>query len=244
MKKLLIMMMMSALFVSAANETKPETKAEAKPEKDISMKDVSYCFGLNMGRYFKDMKVDADLDMIMAGIGDGLKGAKPKLKKNEQRSIMLLFQKEVNKRKMKLLEERKIMREKLAPINKEKGAKFLAENLKKKGVKATESGLQYIVVKEGSGDSPKPTDTIKVNYRGTLLDGTVFDSSYLNDEPATFQVQAVIPGWIEGIQLMKVGGKYTFYIAPELAYQYRGAGPDIGPNETLIFDVELLEIVK
>jgi len=240
MKKLLTLLIMGALCASAANEAKPE----AKLEEDINMKDVSYCLGLEVGRNFKELKIDVDLEMLAAGFGDAFTDATPKLDRNKQRTIMILFQKEMLKRKKEIMAERKKLREKMAEVNTSKGAKFLAENLKKKGVKATKSGLQYIVKKEGTGTAPTPTDTIKVHYRGTLLDGTVFDSSYIRGEPATFQVKSVIPGWIEGIQLMKVGGKYTFFIPPALAYQYRGAEPDIGPNETLIFEVELLGIEK
>jgi FKBP-type peptidyl-prolyl cis-trans isomerase len=238
MKQLLITLLACVLCVSAAYAE----KAEEKKEEDISMKDVSYCLGLDMGQQFKELKVDVDLDMLAAGILDGIKGTEPKLDRSKRRTIMIAFQKEMLKRRKEIMAERQKLREKTALVNKEKGLAFLKENAKKKGVKTTESGLQFLVLKEGTGSSPKPTDTIKVNYKGTLLDGTEFDSTYLKGEPAVFQVQSVIPGWIEGIQLMKVGGKYKFFIPPDLAYAYRGAEPDIGPNETLIFEVELLGI--
>jgi len=124
----------------------------------------------------------------------------------------------------------------------EKGEKFLAENKSKEGVKTTSSGLQYKVLKEGSGKSPSSSDTVVCHYRGTLLDGTEFDSSYKRNEPAEFPLNRVIPGWTEGVQLMKEGSKYQFFIPSKLAYGSTGAGGVIGPDETLIFEVELIKI--
>ena len=124
----------------------------------------------------------------------------------------------------------------------EKGQAFLAENAKKPGVQQTASGLQYLIEKPGEGKAPKPTSTVKVNYRGTLLDGTEFDSSYKRNEPIEFPLNAVIRGWTEGLQLIKPGGKIRLFIPSNLAYGPRGAGGIIGPDETLIFDVELLEV--
>ena len=126
----------------------------------------------------------------------------------------------------------------------EAGEKFLAENAKKEGVKTTASGLQYKVIKSGTGESPKPTDTVKVHYHGTLIDGTVFDSSVQRGEPISFPVQGVIPGWIEALQLMKVGDKWQLFIPSKLAYGERNPSPLIGANSTLIFEVELLGIEK
>jgi FKBP-type peptidyl-prolyl cis-trans isomerase len=152
---------------------------------------------------------------------------------DELRQVMVQFSKD--------------MREKAATANKDaaeknakEGEKFLADNKAKPGVKTTASGLQYVVEKEGSGTPPKETDTVVVNYRGTLIDGTEFDSSYKRGEPATFPVNRVIKGWTEALQLMKPGAKYKLFIPANLAYGAGGAGGDIGPNSTLIFDVELL----
>ena len=124
----------------------------------------------------------------------------------------------------------------------EKGVKFLEENARKEGVKTTKSGLQYLVLREGSGKKPKAADVVVVNYRGTLIDGKEFDSSYSRNEPIEFPLNGVIPGWTEGVQLMKEGAKYRLFVPSELAYGSRGAGSAIGPNETLIFDVELLKV--
>jgi len=131
-----------------------------------------------------------------------------------------------------------------AEKNKATGDAFLAENKKKEGVVATASGLQYKILKEGTGDQPKATDKVKVHYRGTTISGKEFDSSYARKEPIVFALNEVIKGWTEGVQLMKVGAKFQFFIPSDLAYGKRGAPPDIGPNETLIFEVELLAIEK
>jgi len=130
----------------------------------------------------------------------------------------------------------------MSAINLAKGEKFLEDNAKKEGVITTASGLQYLVITEGTGKSPKKTDTVLVHYAGTLINGTEFDSSYSRREPIEFPLNGVIAGWTEGVQLMKEGAKYRFFIPSKLAYGTRGAGPDIGPNEALIFDVELLKV--
>lgn len=132
----------------------------------------------------------------------------------------------------------------LLETNKDAAAEFLKKNKTEKGVKVTDSGLQYKVVKEGKGEKPTATDTVKVHYKGTLIDGTEFDSSYKRNEPVTFKANKVIPGWTEALQLMTPGSKYTLYLPPELAYGDRGAPPAIEPGALLIFDVELVEIVK
>jgi FKBP-type peptidyl-prolyl cis-trans isomerase len=137
--------------------------------------------------------------------------------------------------------QQKINEAKFAGV-KASGATFLAENAEKEGVTTTESGLQYTVITEGEGVKPKATDTVTVHYRGTLLDGTEFDSSYSRDQPASFGLNQVIPGWTEGVQLMNIGSKYKFFVPYKLGYGDRGAGQSIGPYETLIFEVELLEI--
>ena len=132
--------------------------------------------------------------------------------------------------------------EKLAESNRQQGSTFLAANGGKEGITVRPSGLQYKVLRQGSGLKPTISDRVTVYYRGTLIDGTEFDSSYARGEPTTFAVAGVIPGWTEGLQLMSVGSHYCFFVPPELGYGYKGAGNDIGPNATLIFEVELLEI--
>ena len=145
---------------------------------------------------------------------------------------------------MKMQKEQMQKMEALAKENKKQGEVFLAENKKKKNVTTTKSGLQYIVLRKGKGKKPKATEQVKVHYKGTLIDGTEFDSSYKRREPVTFPVNRVIPGWSEALQLMNVGSKYQLFIPSNLAYGERGGGPQIGPNATLIFEVELLSIEK
>lgn len=217
--------------VLAASTVLAQDKSPLKDQKDK----VSYSIGLDIGQTFKKQKMDLNTDALALGMKDAVSGSKPLLTEEQVKETMAGFQKE--------------MMEKQASVNKEAsdknsaaGEKFLAENKKKEGVKTTASGLQYKVLKEGSGASPKETDTVVTNYRGTLLDGTEFDSSYKRGEPASFPVNRVIKGWTEALQMMKPGSKYQLYIPANLAYGERGAGQDIGPNSTLIFDVELMSI--
>jgi len=193
---------------------------------------LSYAIGMNMAAGLKRQAVEADVDALSRGIRESLAG-KTAMTEQEARDTINVWQKE---KQAKMEEERKKVGEK----NKTEGAAFLEENKKKAGVVTLPSGLQYSVVTAGSGDSPKANDTVTVNYRGTLVDGTEFDSSYKNNQPATFQLDRVIKGWTEGLQLMKPGAKFHFVIPADLAYKERGSGPQIGPNATLIFDVEMI----
>ena len=227
MKNLLIGITLVTLAAPAFAEDRPALK-DAKDK-------VSYSIGLDIGMTFQKQKMEINSDVLAAGVKDGLTGAKPLLSPDEVRQVMTQFAKD--------------MRDKTAAVNKEaaekntkEGEKFLAENKAKPGVKTTASGLQYKVEKEGNGTPPKETDTVEVNYRGTLIDGTEFDSSYKRGEPATFPVNRVIKGWTEALQLMKPGAKYHLFIPSNLAYGPGGTGGDIGPNSTLIFDVELLSV--
>jgi FKBP-type peptidyl-prolyl cis-trans isomerase len=213
---------------------KPAAAAQAgKPE---ALNDrASYVIGYNLGRTLKQNDVQASTDLLNKGLRDGLTGEKGMLTDEEMQATMQEFQKQVagqQEAKQKVAGEK----------NKTEGEAFLAKNKTKAGVKTTASGLQYEVLKEGTGPSPKPTDTVSVNYLGTTIDGTKFDSSYDRKEPATFVLNQVIPGWTEGVQLMKVGSKYKFYIPAALGYGEKGAGNVIGPNAPLVFEVELLSI--
>ncbi|MDK2847765.1 MAG: FKBP-type peptidyl-prolyl cis-trans isomerase FklB [Desulfuromonadales bacterium] len=196
---------------------------------------VSYGIGLRIGKDFKSQQVELNPDLLMKGIEDGLAGTEPLLSDEQIRETMVAFQQEMMEREKTRLEEASVK-------NAEEGKKFLEENAKKEGVVTLPSGLQYKVITEGSGKQPSSEDTVKVHYRGTLVDGTEFDSSYSRNEPAEFPVGGVIPGWTEALQLMKEGSKWQLVLPPELAYGERGAGPRIGPNATLVFEVELLEV--
>jgi FKBP-type peptidyl-prolyl cis-trans isomerase FklB len=203
--------------------------------KPIELKDntdkASYSIGLNIGTNLKHQNVDLNPDALMAGLKDGLSGNKPQLTDDQVREAMMGLEKDMEQKQAVVAQK-----------NKADGDKFLAENKTKPGVKTTASGLQYKVEKEGKGTSPKANDMVTVNYRGTLIDGTEFDSSYKRGQPATFPVGGVIRGWTEALQLMKPGAKYQLVIPPTLGYGERGAGRDIGPNSTLIFDVELIDV--
>ncbi len=202
-------------------------------EKSTQLKDqkdkVSYSVGLQIGFNLSRQKVDINPDILAAGIKDALAG-KPQLNPDQIKEVMTAFEKDMEQKQKEAGDK-----------NKTEGAKFLEENKKKEGVKTTGSGLQYKVLKEGNGAQPKATDTVTVNYRGTLINGTEFDSSYKRGQPATFPVNGVIKGWTEALQLMKVGSKYQLFIPSSLAYGERAVSPDLSANSTLIFEVELLD---
>lgn len=205
--------------------------ADVPQLKDQKQK-FSYSVGMSLANGWKRQSIDLDTDTLFQGIRDAM-GGKTLLTESESREIIMGFQRELRARQ----EE---MRKQQGEKNKKDGAAFLAENRTKDGVVTLPSGLQYKVLVEGKGESPKATDTVTVNYRGTLLDGTEFDSSYKRGQPATFNVTGVIRGWTEALQLMKPGAKWQLYIPAELAYGERGSGQNIGPNATLQFEVELI----
>ena len=216
-----------ALLLSTC--TPPEKKIELKDEKAKASYSVGYQFGQNL----KKMHADLDAGVLSKGLEDALSGKESLLSEEEMGSSLSdLRQKSMAAVQQELKEQ--------AEKNLVEGEKFLAENKTKEGVKTTASGLQYKVLTEGEGPSPNAGDTVTVNYRGTLIDGTEFDSSYKRGEPATFPLTGVIPGWTEALQLMKKGSKWMLYIPPDLAYGERGAGNRIPPNSTLIFEVELI----
>ena len=201
-----------------------QEKVQLKTQKDS----VSYSIGLNMGKNLKQQSVDVDPAILARGIKDVLDSAKTLLTEQQVQECMTNFQTQMMKTKGE-----KAVKE---------GAAFLAANKTKEGVVTLPDGLQYTILTAGTCKKPKETETVSVNYRGTLVDGTEFDSSYKRGQPAEFQVNGVIKGWVEALQLMPVGSKWELYIPPELAYGDRGAGGVIGPNTTLIFQVELLSI--
>lgn len=208
--------------------------AEEVP-KLVDQKDkISYSIGMDIGSNLKRQSIDVDVDLLAKGVKDAMSGDNTLLSGEEARETLIALQKE-------LVEKAQERRRQAAEKNKREGEAFLAENKKKEGVVTLPSGLQYKVLESGDGSSPKETDTVETNYRGTLIDGTEFDSSYERGETAVFPINGVIAGWTEALQLMKVGDKWQLFIPSELAYGERGAGP-IGPNSTLIFDVELVSI--
>lgn len=202
------------------------------------MNKISYSLGLNIGRQLKEMGVKSDFCAgdFAAAVEDIVKGRAPQVSVDEANAILGTFFAELEQRRAAEAAER-------GRTAKVDGEKFLADNAKRQGVVVTASGLQYAILQEGSGRRPKATDTVRCHYQGTLIDGTVFDSSYQRKEPCDFGLNQVIAGWTEGVQLMKEGSKYRFFIPYQLAYGERGAGAAIPPCSALVFDVELLKVL-
>jgi FKBP-type peptidyl-prolyl cis-trans isomerase FklB len=192
---------------------------------------LSYLIGFQVGQSFKQQGLDVDVDVVATAIKDVLADAKPRLSLEEMKATVKSLQEEAGK-KMAVAGD----------ANKKEGEAFLTANKTKEGVVALPSGLQYKVVTQGTGKKPKATDTVVVNYRGTLISGKEFDSSYKRGEPVTFPVNGVIKGWQEILPLMQEGSKYQVFIPSDLAYGPQGTGGDIGPNATLVFDIELVSI--
>jgi len=231
MKQIVVLLMALVAGLSACAQDQKKTELKTEVEK------VSYAFGQNIGISLKQMETEIDLAALVQGLRDTLEGSKPLLSAEDCSKVLQEFS-------MRRKQEHQKKADEMAEKNQTDGAAFLEQNKNRPGVQTTASGLQYEVLQEGSGPQPKATDEVTVHYRGTLIDGKEFDSSYKRGEPATFQLNQVIPGWTEGVQLMKTGSKYKFYIPPRLAYGERDAGDVIGPNSTLIFEVELVGIKK
>lgn len=192
---------------------------------------ISYIIGRDMATNLKKQGIDIESDPFVKGMKEVLEGKPSTLSQDEVQQAMMALQQEMAQKQNSAGSD-----------NKQAGEAFLAENKNKEGIKTLPSGLQYQVLQEGSGKSPSATDTVTTHYHGTLIDGTVFDSSYERNEPATFPVNGVIAGWTEALQMMKEGAKWRLFIPANLAYGAQGAGGTIGPNSTLVFDVELLSV--
>lgn len=196
----------------------------------------SYSVGVSIGRSWRQQDMEFDSDVVLRGIKDALSGSKTLLSDSEMQEVLNAYRTEHTLRRE---EKRKQLGEK----NRSDGAKFLAENKTKPGVTTLPDGLEYKVITTGNGTTPGSNDSVTVNYRGTLIDGTEFDSSFKRNQPATFSLNGVIKGWTEALQKMKAGSKWQLFVPPALAYGERGFGPQIGPNATLIFEIELLSVV-
>jgi len=229
MKRRLAMAVCTAMVLSGA-----AFAADAPVLKNNKEK-LSYSIGMDIGENLKQGSVDVDPDLLAKGLKDSYGGRKTILSEVEARKTIKDFQQTMTAKRAEAMQ-------KGAEENKAAGEEFLAENSKKTGVKTLPSGLQYKELTAGTGKMPKATDTVTVNYMGTLIDGKEFDSSYKRGAPATFPVSGVIAGWTEALQLMKEGAKWQLFIPSNLAYGERGAGGDIGPNATLIFEVELISV--
>lgn len=233
--KIRLMAILALLSVGiVACQQKEIKKDDLKTSKDK----ISYSIGLDIGKTLKRQSIEINENALLQGVKDAIqKDSLYLLTDAEIKETMMNFQKEMMEKQTAKMKE-------LGDKNKKDGEAFLAENKGKEGVKTTASGLQYKVVTAGTGATPKATDKVKVNYRGTLINGTEFDNSYKRGEPIVFNVNSVIKGWTEALQLMKVGDKWQLFIPSDLAYGPQGAGQTIPPNSTLIFDVELLGIEK
>lgn len=209
------------------------TAEEAVVKLDDAKQRISYTIGLNIGKDFKTQDVEIDTAALLAGVRDGIAGTAPRLNEEQMKAEVKTFREG-------MVAKQEAKQKAQAEKNKKEGAEFLAKNAKEAGVKVTQSGLQYKVLKEGTGAIPTKESIVKVHYRGTLLDGSVFDSSYERNEPLTLPVGGVIPGWTEALTMMKEGSKWQLYIPAELGYGEDGAPPVIGPHATLLFEVELL----
>ena len=238
----LLIALVPALIFAQEEVPAKGTKAKAKGTKEpaAAAADVtdqaSYAIGVNIGRSLAQEEAEVNIEQLIQGLRDALAKKKLTVTDAEMQKALTAFTKEAQAKAEAKAKE-------LGEKNKTEGDAFLTANAKKKGISTTKTGLQYSVLKAGEGKSPKKADTVKVHYHGTLIDGTVFDSSVERMEPAQFEVDRVIPGWTEALLAMKVGDKWKVFIPAELAYGERGNGP-IPPNAVLVFEVELLEIVE
>jgi FKBP-type peptidyl-prolyl cis-trans isomerase FklB len=198
---------------------------------------VSYCIGLETGRNIKRQFAEVDVNLLKDGFQDGIGGTAPKLSENEIQQILVALQQQIESQQREFVA-------KVAEENKKEGEAFLEQNKKQPGIVVTPSGLQYKVIQSGTGPKPTLLDEVKIHYRGTFIDGRIFDSTYEREEPVSLPVNRVIPGWSEVLQLMHEGDKWQVFIPSYLGYGEMGFGPEIGPNTTLIFEIELLKSKK
>ena len=222
---------------SPAPKSRPSgaAKAQAPLTLKTQKEKISYAIGMNIGTGMHRQSLQIDPNILVRGLKDALAGGKTLMTDEEAKAVMTQLQNEMRKAQQEKMQQ-------AGAANKKEGEAFLEANKTKEGVKVLPSGLQYKILKEGAGPKPTATDTVVCNYRGTLIDGKEFDSSYKRGEPATFPVNGVIKGWTEALQLMSVGSKWQLFLPSDLAYGDRGAGADIGPDATLIFEVELMSI--
>ncbi len=235
---ILVIILLTSVNASAQKKKKDKTPAAAPSALVLQSKldSISYIIGHDIGKNLKTNEIAINKDIFQAGVTNGLAGNDSVLSEEATSKVMMQFQQE-------MMAKREQATAAVSAEEKAKGKAFLEENKKQEGVKETPSGLQYKVITEGSGENPGPEDVVEVHYTGKLIDGTVFDSSVERGQPVKFPLNGVIPGWTEGLQLMKPGAKYMFYIPSDLAYGDRGTGPIPG-GATLIFEVELLSVEK
>ncbi len=231
--RLSLTIILAGLILSGCQES-GEAPSATSDALETDEQKVSYIMGMNIGSQIASDDFELNMETFNLGMADAFSGAEPRLSEDEVRTTIEAFQ-------AKIAEKQEAEAKKLAETNQKKGAAFLAEKAGSEGVVVLDSGLQYKVIEAGTGPRPGPENTVEVHYSGTLIDGTEFDSSYKRGVPAQFGVTQVIPGWTEALQLMPEGSKWELYIPSDLAYGPGGTGGAIGPNETLIFEVELLK---
>jgi len=231
----------AAVMSAVMQPQDPGVVSQGEVVLDSKAQKSSYVIGTDIGGRLSSQGFEIDQAALFAGLEDALTGAEPRLSEDEAHAAITEVIEEQQARAAQQREAAEVERAAAAEKNRAEGEAFLAANKDKEGVVTTESGLQYKVIVEGSGEKPAPEDTVQVHYRGTLIDGTEFDSSYARGEPAEFKLNQVIAGWTEALQLMSEGAKWELYIPSDLAYGSRGAGSDIGPDAVLIFEVELLK---
>jgi len=234
--EMVVIVILIFLIAMVMNLYAASTKSH-KEVLDTQAKKCSYAAGYDFGVNFLKRYDSIDLKSLIMGLEDAIKNNEPLMDENERLEALKVLGEEMKK---KLESELKMLSE----VNKEKGRKFLEENAKKEGVITTASGLQYKIIKEGSGLQPTMNDKIIVHYKGRLLNGTVFDDTFTKDKPAEFFMERLIPGWKEALQMMKEGSRWELYLKPELAYGEKGYGAAIGPYETVIFEIELIKVIK
>lgn len=233
---LLLAVALALVSTTRAQDKPADTTPAPAAAPDPALKDkVSYFIGTQIGRDFQSNGIELNLEVFIQAIKDATEGKESKYAEKDLEAAMQQFQTE-------MIAKQQAAAAAAAGNNSAEGEKFLASNGKREGVTTTTSGLQYEVVTKADGPKPKASDVVTVHYRGTLLDGKEFDSSYSRNEPASFPLNQVISGWTEGVQLMNVGSKFKFFIPSKLAYGENGSPPRIGPNSTLVFEVELLSI--
>jgi FKBP-type peptidyl-prolyl cis-trans isomerase len=229
MKPICCTMFLTVAFIASQSIAQEGAAPKTQKEKE------SYSLGVEVAKNFKNLGLDIDVDILVKGLKDEFSGKKLLLSENEIDKVMTAYEYGVQQKQAQTTKS-------AAEKNQKEGQAFLAANTKKEGVVTLPSGLQYKIIKAGEGKKPTSADTVECHYRGTLIDGTEFDSSYRRGQPATFKVSGVIPGWTEALKLMPVGSKWQLFVPAPLAYGAAGVGRDIGPNSTLIFEVELLGI--
>ena len=244
----LVALLMCSAFASYAEDAKPSPSPADSIPPTSTLKDdkdkISYSLGVDIGRTLQKFQLDLNEAALSQGIADVLGNKSMAMTDQELQQTLQAFQQKMMQKQQEALSKKQEQMKGVAEKNKVDGKKFLEENAKKTGVKTTASGLQYKVIKEGAGDKPKDSDVVEANYRGTTIDGKEFDSSAKHGNSASFPVNGVIKGWSEALKMMPVGSKWELYVPSDLAYGDEGAGDDIAPGSTLVFEVELLSVKK